>query len=96
MSQIIADELGLELVVKAIEWDGLIPALLSGEIDLIIAGMSPTSEEHKLLSPKEYYRSEQVMVNPKEIQCNFIKDFNGELLLNLVPYNACCQTLAII
>jgi putative lysine transport system substrate-binding protein len=63
MAQEIADELGLELVIKAIEWDGLIPALLSGEIDLIIAGMSPTPERAETVAfTDEYYRSEQVMV----------------------------------
>lgn len=63
MAQQIADELGLELVIKAIEWDGLIPALLSGEIDLIIAGMSPTPERAETVAfTDEYYRSEQVMV----------------------------------
>ena len=33
----IANELGLDLVIRKIEWDGLIPALLSDEIDVIIA-----------------------------------------------------------
>ncbi len=81
MSQIIADELGLELVVKAIEWDGLIPALLSGEIDLIIAGMSPTSERAQTVSfTEEYYRSEQVMVvnlNGNYSNATSLNDFNG-------------------
>jgi putative lysine transport system substrate-binding protein len=63
MAREIADELGLDLVVKAIEWDGLIPALLSGEIDLIIAGMSPTAERAQTVNfTDEYYRSEQVIV----------------------------------
>lgn len=63
MASEIAEELGLDLVVKAIEWDGLIPALLSGEIDLIIAGMSPTAERAQTVNfTDEYYRSEQVIV----------------------------------
>lgn len=63
VASIIADELGLNLVVKAIDWDGLIPALLSGEIDMIIAGMSPTAERAETVAfSEEYYRSEQVMV----------------------------------
>jgi len=63
MARAIASDLGLELVIKAIEWDGLIPALLSGEIDMIIAGMSPTSERAQTIAFSEaYYQSEQVMV----------------------------------
>src|SRR3989339_225958 len=63
IAQQIADELGLTLVVKAIEWDGLILALLAGEIDMIIAGMSPTAERAETVAfSDEYFRSEQVMV----------------------------------
>ena len=40
----IAASLDMELVVVKIEWDGLIPALNSGMIDAVIAGMSPTAE----------------------------------------------------
>ncbi len=59
----IADELGLELEIVAIEWDGLIPALTSHQIDVIIAGMSPTAERAQTVSfSNEYYRATQVMV----------------------------------
>lgn len=59
----IAEELGLVLEIKAIEWDGLIPALQAGQIDVIIAGMSPTSERAKTVNfSTEYYRAQQVMV----------------------------------
>lgn len=47
MAQKIADELGLELVIKKIEWDGLIPALANGEIDAIIAGMTATEDREE-------------------------------------------------
>ena len=40
----IADGLGKELVIVKTEWDGLVPALTSGKIDAIIAGMSPTEK----------------------------------------------------
>lgn len=59
----IADSLKLDLVIKAIEWDGLILALLSGEIDMIVAGMSPTALRKETVAfSNEYFRSEQVMV----------------------------------
>ncbi|MDY0276796.1 MAG: transporter substrate-binding domain-containing protein [Acholeplasma sp.] len=63
VAKAIAASLDKILVIKAIEWDGLIPALKSGEIDAIIAGMSPTSERaEQILFTSEYYRSEVVMV----------------------------------
>ena len=59
----IAEELDMDLVIRKIEWDGLIPALLADEIDVIIAGMSPTPERALTVSfTNEYYRSEQVLV----------------------------------
>ena len=63
IAQIIAEALGAELVIKQIDWDGLIPSLDSGNIDLIIAGMSPTPvRAESVLFTDEYFRSEQVMV----------------------------------
>ena len=43
----IADELGLELVIKKVDWDGLIPALGNGEIDAIIAGMTANEKREE-------------------------------------------------
>ena len=37
----IAEGLGKKLVIVPTSWDGLIPALQSGKLDAIIAGMSP-------------------------------------------------------
>lgn len=81
MASKIAEGLGLRLVVKAIEWDGLIPALLAGEIDMIIAGMSPTSERAQtVLFTDEYFRSEQVLVvrqNGNYASATSLNDFSG-------------------
>lgn len=81
MAKHIADTLKLRLVIKAVDWDGLIPALLSGEIDLIIAGMSPTAERAETVSfSAEYFRSEQVMVVLKDgnyKDATSLNDFNG-------------------
>lgn len=40
----IAEGLGLQLEIVKYEWDGLPPAVMTGKIDAIIAGMSPTAE----------------------------------------------------
>lgn len=81
MASYIADELGLDLVIKMVDWDGLIPALLSGEIDMIIAGMSPTAERAQTVSfSNEYFRSEQVMVvstSGNYANATSLNDFNG-------------------
>ncbi len=59
----IADGLGKELVVEKIEWDGLVPALTSGQIDGIIAGMSPTASRKETIDFSDsYYETELVLL----------------------------------
>ena len=59
----LAAELGKKLVVKQISWEGLIPALLNKEIDVIIAGMSPTAERKEVISfTEKYYTSNHVVL----------------------------------
>ena len=63
----IADELGYRLVIKAIEWDGLINALEAGQIDAIIAGMSDTEDRRLSVDfTAAYYRSTHVLVMNKD------------------------------
>ncbi|MDD2214176.1 MAG: ABC transporter permease subunit [Oscillospiraceae bacterium] len=62
----IADKLGLELEIVKTEWDGLPPAVMSGKIDAIIAGMSPTAErKEKMDFTDSYYTSDLVVVTLK-------------------------------
>ena len=81
IARIIADELGLELVIRQVSWEGLIPALTSGQIDLIIAGMSPTAERAQTVNFTDpYYVSEQVMVvraDSQFAQAENLSDFDG-------------------
>ena len=59
----IAQDLGMELEVVKTDWEGLIPSLLSGNIDLIIAGMSPTAERKMTIDfTDNYYQTELVVV----------------------------------
>ena len=81
IAKLIADALGVELVIRAIEWDGLIPALESGEIDMIIAGMSPTDERKLSIDFSDtYFDSNLVMVVKKDgayANADDIQDFSG-------------------
>ena len=77
----IAEALGKELVVVKIEWDGLIPALNSGMIDAVIAGMSPTAERKITVDFTDaYYNSDLVIVVRKDSQyasATQLSDFAG-------------------
>lgn len=77
----IAEGLGKELVIVKTEWTGLLPALTSGKIDAIVAGMSPTAERKKSIDFSDnYYNSNLVMVVNKDgayANATSIQDFSG-------------------
>ena len=77
----IAEGLGKELVIVKTDWDGLVPALQSGKIDAIIAGMSPIAERKETIDfTDNYYKSDLVMVVKKGgayENATSIQDFSG-------------------
>ncbi len=82
VAQAIADGLGVDLVIKAVEWGGLIPSLAdTAEIDLIIAGMSPTAERAQTVAFSDsYYQSTHVVVlrsDSEYANAESIEDFSG-------------------
>ena len=62
IAQYIANKLGMKLEVYAITWDGLLPALQSGTVDAIIAGMSPTAEREEEIDFTDVYYSSNLVV----------------------------------
>lgn len=67
IAKMIADGLGRKLVIVKTEWDGLTPAVSSGKIDAIIAGMSPTAERAQTIDFTDaYYESDLVVVVKKD------------------------------
>ena len=50
IAKTLAERLGVELEIKDMEWTGLIPALTSGKIDLIISGITGTLERAKTIT----------------------------------------------
>lgn len=98
IAKIIADQLGKELVIVKTEWDGLVPALQSGKIDAIIAGMSPTAERKETIDFSDiYYKSDLVMVVLKGgayEDATSIQDFSGSKItaqLNTFHYSVIDQ-----
>lgn len=63
----LADYLDMELVIKQLDWDALIPNIKSDLIDLVIAGMSPTdSRKIDIDFSNAYYTSEHVLLISKD------------------------------
>ena len=98
VAKLIAKELGMELEIVKTEWDGLPPALLSGQIDAIIAGMSPTAERKLTIAfTASYYDSDLGIVVKKDgpyASASSLKDFSGAKItgqLNTLHYTVIDQ-----
>ena len=98
IAKAIADDLGVELVITPTVWDGLIPSLQSGAIDMIIAGMSPTEERKESIDFSDtYFDSNLVMVVKKDgayANATKIADFSGAKItgqLNTFHYDVIDQ-----
>ena len=85
IASIIAEQLGLELVVVKMDWDGLIEALNQGQIDAIIAGMADTESRKEAINFSTPYHETvyALMVNagtPYE-NATSLADFAGASVL---------------
>jgi putative lysine transport system substrate-binding protein len=103
IAKIIAEHLGKELVIVKTEWEGLIPALTSGKIDAIIAGMSPTADRMESIDFSDiYYTSDLVMVVKKGGKydgATSIHDFKGAKItaqLNTFHYTVIDQIEGVL
>lgn len=94
MAKLIAEKMGKELEIVKIDWDGLLPALTSGKIDAIIAGMSATPERRKTIDfTDNYYTSNIVVVLKKDspyVKARSLDDLRGAMItgqLSTVHYD---------
>ncbi|MEI6856930.1 basic amino acid ABC transporter substrate-binding protein [Psychrilyobacter sp.] len=59
----ISKEIGIEVEIKDMAFDGLLPALQAKKVDMIIAGMTATEERKKAVNFSEtYYKANQVII----------------------------------
>ncbi|ALV21818.1 MAG: ABC transporter substrate-binding protein/permease [Carnobacterium sp.] len=80
IAQKIADDLGVELKIEELGFDGLLGAMETGKIDIIISGMSPTPERLKEVNFSDAYMDvQQRVVVRKTDKDRFtsVDDFNG-------------------
>lgn len=81
----IALELGKELEIKKIAWEGLIPGVNNSEIDAIIAGMTNTKERSEAVDfTNPYYESDMVLIVSKDskyVNAKSLKDFENARVL---------------
>ena len=76
----VAEDMGVEIEFVPTAWDGIIPALLSGKFDVVIAGMSITPERHLRINFTAPYATSGMMIaaNSKTVPgLTRVSDFNN-------------------
>lgn len=83
IAKAIAQEMGVELEVKDLDFDGIIPSIASGQADIGIAGMSTTPEREEAVNFSiPYFENEQVVLVRKEDADKYkkVEDFAGKVV----------------
>ena len=63
IARAIAQDMGAELVIRDMDFDGLLAALVSGSVDIVLAGMTPTDERRQNVDFTDiYYTAEQGII----------------------------------
>ncbi len=71
----VAKDLGVELEIKDMDFDGLLAALKAGTIDIIISGMTPTEERKQSVDFSEiYYYVEHGVIIRKADEAKYAAD----------------------
>jgi ABC-type amino acid transport substrate-binding protein len=79
LAKMIAKELGYEIQIVDMDFSGLIPALQSGKVDFVMAGMTPTEERKKNVDFSDvYYVSRNMIVSKKGSGIKTVEDLKGK------------------
>jgi len=77
----IGEKMGVEIEMHNISWDGLIPAVQAGNVDLAIAGMAITPEREKvLLFSDPYYETGLTIMVPVGSSVQGIHELEGKTI----------------
>lgn len=82
IAQAIADELGMELEIKNMDFDGALMAVQQGKVDLVAAGVSVNEKRAKLMDfSVDYVNSiEVVVVNKENPTVVNLEDLDGKIV----------------
>ena len=74
----IADQLGYTVEMVDMDFTGLVPALQSGRLDVVIAGMTPTEERREVVDFTQIYHfSYDVLLTTLDHDIATLEDMNG-------------------
>lgn len=78
LANYIAEELGYELEIRDMSFDGLIGALQNDRADMVLSGMSATESRRENVDfSMEYHYSAEMFVTQKESDITSIEQFDG-------------------
>ncbi len=81
LANYIADELGYELKIQDMKFDGLIGALQNDRIDMVLSGMSATDKRKENVDfSTEYNHSGEMFITLKDSDIQSIEDLEGKKL----------------
>ncbi|MBD8070124.1 ABC transporter substrate-binding protein [Bacillus sp. PS06] len=81
LANYIADELGFELEIKDMKFDGLVGALQTNRVDIVLAGMSATEKRDKNVDFSiPYNHSGEMFITLKDSNIKTIDDLKGQTL----------------
>ncbi|WAA09023.1 basic amino acid ABC transporter substrate-binding protein [Fervidibacillus albus] len=81
LAQAIAEELGYELEIQDMSFDGLIGALQSNRVDIVLAGMSATEERKENVDfSMEYHRSGEMFLSNEDVSLTGLEDLEGKVV----------------
>lgn len=79
----IAKDLGVEVEIRNLDFDGLLPALSSGKVDIVISGMTPDEKRKQSADfSKLYYTATHGIIMRKDeaSSVNSFEDLNGKVV----------------
>ncbi|MGM0942121.1 MAG: transporter substrate-binding domain-containing protein [Bacillota bacterium] len=81
LAHLIADELGYELQIEDMKFDGLIGALQANRVDMVMSGMSATEERKKNVDfSTEYHHSGESFLTGAESNIKSLDDLKGKTI----------------
>ena len=82
IAQAIADELGKELEIKNMDFDGALAAVQQGKVDFVAAGVSINEERAEVMDFSHEYVSstEVVVVNKENPEVQSVEDLNDKVI----------------
>ena len=81
IAKAIADKLGMELEIKDMEFDSLIPAVQEGSVDIVLAGMTVTAEREESVDFTDSYATGiQVIIVKEDSDIASADDLEGKMI----------------